>query len=416
MKIEKSENLLVLLLALVWGFIFLDRLAIAFLTPELVNVFHMSNSQIGQIMLMTTLAYSASAISLTSYIDRRIGSRIGLTILVILTSVFAGASAISSTFSTLLVFRILTGACEGPVFPLMMAILFRHSSPGRYAANVGFVGAGVVIISLTLGPIAVTHLAAIFDWKTAFILSCVPSLLLGFVVFFFLRHAPIPGDDAQSDENAGGFRERIVDTVSALRVRNVWLSIVVCTLTLSGMWMGYTFGPLYWVKIGNLSTEKMGSLASTSGLFQLLWVVGIPIASNYIGRRAAAIVFLGLAAAQMLSLYFVGPSTATTTMYVLFGGVAGSATTLFMALLGVESVPPRLAATSSSLIMGTGEILGGAIAPMVAGAYADRLGLPVVLFIGGVCLAVGAIASIFFKETRLTFRSKSSTPLTASIK
>ncbi|MBN3778652.1 MFS transporter [Burkholderia sp. Ac-20345] len=410
------ENLLVLLLALVWGFIFLDRLAIAFLTPELVNVFHMSNTQIGQIMLTTTLAYSASAISLTSYIDRKIGSRIGLAVLVILTSVFAGASAMSGTFSTLLVFRVLTGACEGPIFPLMMAILFRHSSPGRYAVNVGFVGAGVVIICLTLGPIAVTHIAAIFDWKAAFILSCLPSLLLGFAVFFFLRHDAIPGDEPEADEKSGGFRQRIADTVSTLLVRNVWLSVVVCTLTLSGMWMGYTFGPLYWVKIGNLSTEKMGSLASISGFFQIIWVIGIPIASNYIGRRAAAILFLGLAAAQMLSLYFVGPSTTTTTMYVLLGGVAGSATTLFMALLSVESVPPRLAATASSLIMGTGEILGGAVAPMVAGAYADRLGLPVVLFIGGACLAMGAVVSIFFKETRAPRRAKSSTALTASIK
>ncbi|MEX3967771.1 MFS transporter [Paraburkholderia sp. EG286B] len=411
MQNKGRENLLVLLLSLIWGFIFLDRMAIAFLTPELANVFHMSNTQIGQIMLATTLAYALSALLFSSFIDRTLGSRRGLATTVLLTSVFAAASAISRDYHDLLVFRILTGACEGPIFPLTMAILSRHSSEGRYALNVGLVQAGVTVICLTLGPTAVTHLEALFTWKVAFAISALPSLLLGIIAFRFLPEDSRSARVGEHDDPKSSASNRLGLVGSVLRVRNVWLSVVVCTLTLSGMWLSYTFGPLYWVKSARLTAAQMGNLASIMGLLQIFWVIGIPAISNYVGRRNASTVFLAIASAQMLSLYFVGPSFWTVSFYVVAGGIAGSATSLYMSLLGVESVPKRLAATSSSLIMGTAEIVGGAAAPMIAGSYADALGLPVVLLIGGICLAAGALLSLFFKETKAARQAAVSTRL-----
>jgi MFS transporter, ACS family, hexuronate transporter len=72
---------------------------------------------------------------------------------------------------------------------------------------------------------------------------------------------------------------------------------------------------------------------------------------------------------------------------------------LFMATVPSESVDARHTATVLGLCMGTGEILGGVLAPFVAGAAADRQGLTAPLLIMvGLTLAAGLL-SLGLRET-----------------
>jgi ACS family hexuronate transporter-like MFS transporter len=72
---------------------------------------------------------------------------------------------------------------------------------------------------------------------------------------------------------------------------------------------------------------------------------------------------------------------------------------LFMATVPSESVDPRHTATVLGVCMGTGEILGGVLAPFVAGNAADRIGLAAPLLIMvGLALAAGLL-SIGLRET-----------------
>jgi hypothetical protein len=52
------------------------------------------------------------------------------------------------------------------------------------------------------------------------------------------------------------------------------------------------------------------------------------------------------------------------------------------------STPPAIAATATGLVVGVGEIVGGAVAPAVAGGMADALGIAIILKIAAV--AIGA--------------------------
>jgi len=64
-----------------------------------------------------------------------------------------------------------------------------------------------------------------------------------------------------------------------------------------------------------------------------------------------------------------------------------------------ESVPVGLMATSSGLIIGLGEIFGGGIAPVIAGACVEHFGLYAVLHAGVAALFIGCCAALFLKET-----------------
>ena len=55
------------------------------------------------------------------------------------------------------------------------------------------------------------------------------------------------------------------------------------------------------------------------------------------------------------------------------------------------SVPPAIAATATGLVVGIGEMVGGAIAPAVAGAMADSLGIAVIFKIAAVAIGVSIL-------------------------
>ncbi|MNP60566.1 hypothetical protein D3C76_1556620 [compost metagenome] len=73
--------------------------------------------------------------------------------------------------------------------------------------------------------------------------------------------------------------------------------------------------------------------------------------------------------------------------------------TLFMSTIPAETVPREVMATALGMIMGVGELVGGFVAPTVAGFAADQFGLSIVMWIscGGALLAAGL--SLLLKET-----------------
>jgi sugar phosphate permease len=72
---------------------------------------------------------------------------------------------------------------------------------------------------------------------------------------------------------------------------------------------------------------------------------------------------------------------------------------LVLVLVPTESVPARFAATAIGLSTLVGEIVGGAMAPALAGAAANQYGLVAPLWIasGGAILVL--LASLFMTET-----------------
>jgi cyanate permease len=72
---------------------------------------------------------------------------------------------------------------------------------------------------------------------------------------------------------------------------------------------------------------------------------------------------------------------------------------LFMATVPSESVDPLHAATALGLAMGSGEVLGGAFGPTIAGFASDHIGRTAPLWIMvGLAIAAG-IAATFLRET-----------------
>jgi len=70
-----------------------------------------------------------------------------------------------------------------------------------------------------------------------------------------------------------------------------------------------------------------------------------------------------------------------------------------MATIPSEVVPPGLTATAMSLTMGTSEIVGGVVAPLIAGKLADVHGLQITLWIVAGCAVAVGLAALLLRET-----------------
>jgi sugar phosphate permease len=70
-----------------------------------------------------------------------------------------------------------------------------------------------------------------------------------------------------------------------------------------------------------------------------------------------------------------------------------------MATIPAETVPREVMATALGMIMGIGELVGGFVAPTVAGFAADRFGLSIVMWMSCAGALLAAVLSLFLKET-----------------
>lgn len=64
------ERKLVLLFALGWGFLFLDRLCISYLMPTLMPALELNNAQVGYIGSITTVCFAISSAVVGALSDR----------------------------------------------------------------------------------------------------------------------------------------------------------------------------------------------------------------------------------------------------------------------------------------------------------------------------------------------------------
>jgi MFS family permease len=129
MKTRTYQNSLVILFALTWGLVILDRNAISFLFPFLKDEFGWNNAQIGEVVMVTGFGFVISSLFLTSLADRSGLKKLWLVPCIILAGVFSGSTAIAATMTAMLVVRFMTGFADGPIYPLMTSILTVQGDP-----------------------------------------------------------------------------------------------------------------------------------------------------------------------------------------------------------------------------------------------------------------------------------------------
>jgi predicted MFS family arabinose efflux permease len=380
------QVLLVGLLSLNFGIVFFDRNALNFLMPFVKPELGLSNEQVGLFQSGLSLTWAIAAFGIGRLSDA-IGNR--KLLLVLSTLVFSLCSfltGLAQSFALLLGARLLMGAAEGGVMPISHAMVASEVTPERRGLAQGIAqNFGSNLLGSFVAPVLLVSFAGAFGWREAFYLAGVPGLISAAMIWFLIREPAAPDHAA---EKAAGESPWAV-----LKVRNVLLCCLLSVILVSYLVVCWVFMPLYLTEVRGYTPGVMQWLMGTLGISATIGSFAISGLSDRIGRRPVMIAMPLIGAILPLgAMYFTGSAWGLAAIFFVGWGLNGIFP-LFMATVPSESVDPARTATALGFCMGSGEVLGGVLAPWAAGRAADMTSLAAPLWIMlGLCLLAGALA------------------------
>jgi predicted MFS family arabinose efflux permease len=379
------QIVLVALLSLNFGIVFFDRNALNFLMPFVQPDLGINNTQVGMLASALSLTWALAAFGIGRLSDS-IGNR--KLLLVASTACFSFCSVLSGlagSFALLLGARLLMGAAEGGVMPISHAMVAAEVSRERRGLAQGIAqNFGSNLLGSFVAPVLLVAFASAFGWRHAFYLAAVPGIVCAILIWFMLDEPPAPPKAAAADRMSVG---------AALRERNILICVLLGVLLVSYLVICWAFMPLFLTQVRGYSPDQMGWLMGTLGISATIGSFAISGLSDRIGRRPVmvAMPFIGLLL-PLGAMYFDGGIWGMAAIFFVGWGLNGIFP-LFMATVPSESVDPRFAATVLGLCMGSGEVLGGVLAPSIAGYVADRTDLSAPLWMmTGLAVAAGLVA------------------------
>jgi ACS family hexuronate transporter-like MFS transporter len=396
-RAKNYEWRLVLLFFFTWGFVFLDRLAISFLTPKLIEVFNINNAQVGMIGTVTTGCYAIATILFSMVAGRIRKPRKYLVMSVVAVAVGAALCSQVHSYAQLLVVRGLVGAFAGPVLPLIMVLVSKAASNKSFGLDTGIINLGVVVIAVVLGPIWITQILQLSTWQTAFLSYSFPILVIALLIAVLVREEEIAAQPAAGNKSEDTGRGNAI--AEFLRFGNMRACSLISILAMSGYWCIMLYAPLYLTRVNLKSIQTMGFISSTMGLTMVVYAILIPKLSDIFGRKPILTIFLILPAIGTSLMALFPGGNVSTLAYVITGGILGCVMPVYAIIIPLESVPDHLKAASNSFVIGLGEIIGGAMFPFIGGSIADAVSLPAMMGVASGLLVIGIITSLFIRET-----------------
>jgi MFS transporter, ACS family, hexuronate transporter len=382
------QVMLTALLSLNFGIVLFDRNALSFLMPFIQPDLGLNNTQVGVLAGALSLTWALAAFGIGAIADRYV-SRKGLLILATVAfSVCSFASGLASSFAMLLGARLLMGAAEGGIMPISQSLIATEVSTRHRGLAMGVAqGFGSSLLGSFVAPVMLVTFATALGWRQAFFLAAAPGLLTALLMAYLIRApAAVQEERGRPRTDAGSLRDVLGD-------RNVILCAALGVLLVSYLVVCWAFMPLYLTQVRKYDAATMGWLMGTLGISATLATVVIPALSDRIGRRPLMIAMPLLAILLPLAALYYTTSVWGLAVMFFAGWTVTGVFPLFMAAVPSESVPTRHIAVALGICMGTAEILGGVLSPVIAGLAADRFGLQApVWMLFGLALVSGFVA------------------------
>jgi predicted MFS family arabinose efflux permease len=392
-KSRRYENTLIAILFCAWGTVFLDRMSQLYLAPYFAPEFHLNHEQVGSLASVLAITWAASTFVFGALSDR-VGRKPVLIPAVLAFSILSWMSGLARNFYELLFMRALMGVAEGPTWSIMTALIEESSPPARRGRNIGLVVSAAALVGLAAAPVLTTQVAARWGWRAAFFVAGIPGVLLGLLLWKFVKE-PV------SHTNGGHPKPSLTEYVSILRYRNMRLCCLGATGFMSWLFAVNVFAPLYITEVAHQSPTTAGFLLGASGLGSFFLGFLLPSLSDRWGRKPVLLLMAALSA--VVPLAFLVPLLYAYPLLlalIVFAANCGQAiASVVLVLVPTESVPAQFRATSIGLATLAGEIMGATAVPLLAGAWAQRYGLAVTLWLAAAGSGLLFVSAAFLRET-----------------
>ena len=261
-----------------------DTAAFNVLAPEIRRAFHLSLHAFGLIVIVNLSVVLLAAIPLGYYGDRTPRTRL-VVIGAVLAGLFSFATGLAVGLAFLIIARIGNGIgliVNDPIHTSLLSDYYRpNDRPGVFSTH-----RNAQRLAAVVGPIVAGTMAALFGWRSAFMILIVPILIMAWLATR-LRN-PVRGatEDRDSAEAAAAERPVPFD-------RGVRMLFAVATLRrqfLAWVFIGAGFIPLafliptFWEKVFHLHPFARGVLGSLGAAAQF---IGVLLGGRWTGRWMA---------------------------------------------------------------------------------------------------------------------------------
>jgi len=385
----------VALLSMGFGIVGIDRFMIMPMFPAIMKDLNLNYQDLGHIAGSLAIAWGIAALFMGNLADR-IGRRKVIIGSLIVFSALAGASGLASGVGGLIVFRALMGFSEGAFTPASITATLEASHPTRHGLNLGIQQATLPLLGLGLTPVLVTQLLQIVDWRWIFLLVAAPGFLVAFIAYRVLRDVP-PKVAAIHTATHDASAHRWSDV---FKYRNVPLNMLAMPCWLTCLIVTSALMPSYLTDHIGLDVPSMGFVVSGIGFGAALGTILMPWLSDRLGRKPIMIAS-ALGTLAFLVLLMNAGSEPGWLFFALFGTSFFNFALICLTVgpLSVEAVPATLMTTASGIVVGTGEIFGGGIAPIIAGTVAHHFGIASILYLAAGAVFAGFLVCLALKET-----------------
>lgn len=386
----------VALLGVGFGVVGLDRWVIGYLAPlGLMEDLNLTVQDIGNLAGVLAILWGVFAIA-SGRLSDKIGHRKVLIPAIILFSLMSGLSGMATGLVFLIFVRALMGAMEGSYCPTSFTAVAAASEPKRRGFNQGLQQSGFALLGLALGPIiAVQLLNVVPNWRWVFWIVAIPGLVVGLLLFFVLREPA----DTQAGEMVGATAVG-GNWSGVLKSRNIVLCMLALLCAMACVFVLGAMIPIYLINYLEISPGEMGFVMSAIGFGGFFGQFGVPGLSDIFGRKVMAV--LGFAGATIFMWLFAGiganPGTLFIVLFVVSFCCLGNIA-LITGPIATESAPPGLVSSSIGIVVGSGEIFGGGVAPFIAGYVAQNFGIQNVVWVALGGVALGVVVALFLTET-----------------
>jgi ACS family hexuronate transporter-like MFS transporter len=407
------QMLLVLLLSLNFGIVFFDRQALNVLMPFVQPDLQLSGTQIGLLAGGLSFSWAIAAFFVGRLSDTLGKRKILLVIATIAFSICSFLSGLATSFLFLFAARLLMGAAEGGVMPISHAMVASEVDPERRGLAQGVAqNLGSNLLGSFVAPVVLVAFATMFSWREAFYLAALPGLLSAAMIWFMLREPkalPRATNAAGSAGHTGGY---FAEVGRAMKVRNMWVSVVVGILMVAHFVITWAFMPVFLVQERGMDATSMSWLVGSLGIAAAIYSFLVSGASDRIGRKPVMVLLPFLSLIGPLGVLLLDPADfagtgafglsnyAMVLIPIFFiGWMVNGTFPIFMATIPSETFKPIHHATVLGLAMGFCEVLGGVFGPPVAGMLNDAFGMDTFLYVLMVLAVISGIVATGLVET-----------------
>ena len=418
---KTMENLMVLTLCLVFGFVMFDRFALTnletyIMAPAAEGGIGITVEQIGLITSSFAIAWAVAGYIGGVIADLARAKKKILLICVLLFSILSLSTGFAGGFVALMCIRFLMGVVEGPVLPLNQTIMINESTPSRRGLNAGLMQTSAVgLISSLLGPIICVALAESVGWRATFYITIIPGLIICVMIWFIIKEPVIKGhnlvDEILDRPLEGAEAADVVEAAAAIdekptfkeslqmfKNRNVLISVFAGIFILYWYICTLSFTPAFLVGFKGLSPVDMGLIMSCYGVGAIIWGIVLPRLSDVFGRKPLVIIGCFLSIFANLGL-LLSSSMGIMAVCCIIGWAGAGVFPLFESAIPAESVDPKYSTSAIGLVQLVGELIGAGLGATLCGFIGGAMGLNISQWSCLIAIVVAALIAFGYYET-----------------